>query len=276
MSQNHLLREHAPISDKGWELLDKEAREHLTVALGARKLVDFVGPLGWEHSATNLGRVEPILAPPESGITANRRRTLSLVEVRSEFSVDRSELLANDAGAADVDLQSLDDAAVRMASAENTAVLHGWPQASMPGVTDASTNPKIPRVEDFNDYPKRVAKAVAMLLRNGIGGPFGIAMGPGHYTAVMEFTERGGYLLADHLRNILGGPLIWAPGVSGAIVVSLRGGDFLFESGQDLSVGYSHHDANSVHLYLEQSFSFRVATPEAAVWLTGSNEDSAQ
>ena len=37
--------------------------------------------------------------------------------------------------------------------------------------------------------------------------------------------------------------------------------------------GYSHHDADSVHLYLEQSFSFRVATPEAAVWLTGSSDD---
>ncbi len=274
MTQNHLLREHAPVSDKGWALLDKEARDHLTVALGARKLVDFAGPLGWEHSATNLGRVEPIQGPPEIGITARKRRTLALVEVRSDFSVARNELLANDAGAADVDLQSLDDAAVRMASNENTAVLHGWPEACMSGITEASTNPKIPRVKDFNDYPKRVAKAVAMLLRNGISGPFGMAMGPGHYTAVMEFTERGGYLLSDHLKKILGGPLVWAPGVSGAIVVSLRGGDFLFESGQDLSVGYSHHDADSVHLYLEQSFSFRVATPEAAVWLTGSSEDS--
>jgi uncharacterized linocin/CFP29 family protein len=48
------------------------------------------------------------------------------------------------------------------------------------------------------------------------------------------------------------------------VVVSQRGGDFLYESGQDLSVGYSHHDAETVHLYIEQSFSFRVATPEAA------------
>jgi uncharacterized linocin/CFP29 family protein len=55
--------------------------------------------------------------------------------------------------------------------------------------------------------------------------------------------------------------------VRGAIVVSLRGGDFLFESGQDLSIGYDHHDAEAVHLYLEESFSFRVATPEAAVAL---------
>lgn len=63
--------------------------------------------------------------------------------------------------------------------------------------------------------------------------------------------------------------------MSGAIVLSQRGGDFLFESGQDLSVGYSHHDADSVHLYLEQSFTFRSATPEAAVWLTGSAKDNA-
>jgi uncharacterized linocin/CFP29 family protein len=46
--------------------------------------------------------------------------------------------------------------------------------------------------------------------------------------------------------------------------LSLRSGDFLFESGQDLAIGYSHDDADSVHLYLEESFSFVVATPEAA------------
>jgi uncharacterized linocin/CFP29 family protein len=50
-------------------------------------------------------------------------------------------------------------------------------------------------------------------------------------------------------------------------VASLRGGDFLFDSGQDLSIGYDSHDADAVHLYVEESFSFRVATPEAAVAL---------
>jgi uncharacterized linocin/CFP29 family protein len=71
----------------------------------------------------------------------------------------------------------------------------------------------------------------------------------------------------DHLREILGGPIVRAPGVLGAIVMSLRGGDFLFESGEDLSLGYEHHDADKVYLYLEETFSFRVATPEAAVAL---------
>ena len=48
---NHLLRSHAPISDSAWGVLDEEARERLTPALAARKLVDFSGPHGWSHSA---------------------------------------------------------------------------------------------------------------------------------------------------------------------------------------------------------------------------------
>ena len=67
------------------------------------------------------------------------------------------------------------------------------------------------------------------------------------------------------LREIVKGPLVWAPGVNGAIVLSMRGGDFVFDCGQDLSVGYESHDAENVSLYIEESYSFRVLTPEAAV-----------
>ena len=59
--------------------------------------------------------------------------------------------------------------------------------------------------------------------------------------------------------------MIWAPGVDGAVVASLRGGDFRFESGQDFAIGYDRHDTEAVHLYIEESFSFVAATPEAAV-----------
>ena len=49
--------------------------------------------------------------------------------------------------------------------------------------------------------------------------------------------------------------------------MSLRGGDFIFDSGEDLSIGYDSHDSEVVRLYLEESFSFHAATPEAAVVL---------
>jgi uncharacterized linocin/CFP29 family protein len=265
---SHLLREHAPITDAGWAEIDSEARERLTPTLAARKLVDFEGPLGWEHSATVLGRVSPLEGEPIAGVEAVQRRVLPLVELRAPFSVSRSELRDLDRGAVDIDLEALDAAVQHVAVAENVAVFHGLASAGIGGIAEASPHPAIPLEGDCVRYPTHVARAVEMLLSVGISGPYGLAHSPECYTAVIETTERGGYPLLDHLRKILGGPLVWAPGVSGAVAVSLRGGDFLFESGQDISVGYDSHDADAVHLYLEESFSFRVATPEAAVALT--------
>ena len=112
-----------------------------------------------------------------------------------------------------------------------------------------------------------MAKAVDVLRQSGIDGPFGLAIGPAGYTGIIETTEHGGLLLLDHLRQILGGPVVWAPGVEGGVVLSLRGGDFVLDSGQDLSIGYLDHDADSVRLYLEESFSFRVLESDAAVAL---------
>jgi uncharacterized linocin/CFP29 family protein len=82
---------------------------------------------------------------------------------------------------------------------------------------------------------------------------------------VLETSQHGGYPLLEHIREIVGGPIVWAPAVKGGAVVSMRGGDFLFDSGQDLSIGYESHDAEAVQLYIEESFAFQVATPEAAV-----------
>jgi uncharacterized linocin/CFP29 family protein len=264
---NHLLRGHAPLTDSNWKLLDEEARERLEGPLAARRLVDFLGPRGWEHSATNLGRVEPIEAP-EKGVGALRRRVLPLVEVRVDFTVSRAELRDDDRGAVDADLDSLDNAAHQIAVAENSAVFNGWAKAGITGVIEASPFEPEPLGPKADGYPRSVARAVEVLREAGVEGPYGLALGPDEYIKVIETAEHGGYPLFDHLTRILKGPIVWAPGLSGAIAMSLRGGDFLLESGQDLSIGYDHHDADEVHLYLEESFSFVVATPEAAAPLT--------
>ena len=264
---SHLLREHAPITEASWKLIDDEARERLTPALAARRLVDFAGPFGWEHSATSLGRVTALESAPVEGVDAAQRRVLAIVEARVPFSLSRDELRDGDRGAADVDLRALDESAQRMATLENRVVFHGWGAAGMTGIAQASTHQATALGDDCEQYPGAVAAAVEAMLNAGVDGPYGLALGPEAYARVLRTTERGGYLLLEHLRKIIGGPLVWAPGVDGAVVVSQRGGDILFEAGEDLSVGYESHDADSVTLYLLESFTFRVATPEAGLAL---------
>jgi uncharacterized linocin/CFP29 family protein len=268
MRMNHLLRALAPISDSGWELLDREARVRLRTALAARKLVDFSGPHGWEHSASNLGHTVPLASAPCEGVSATQRLVLPLVELRADFEVSLAELRDADRGAGDPDLAELDRAAHRIAVAENTAVFHGFKAASIKGIVKSSPHDPVKLGGAPDAYPGPIAGAVQRLLESGIEGPYALALGGEEYQHVVQSTEHGGYPLLDHLRKILDGPIVWAPGVKGGVVLSRRGGDFIFDAGQDLSIGYDRHDDRVVVLYLEGSFSSRVMTPEAAVALT--------
>jgi uncharacterized linocin/CFP29 family protein len=263
---DHLRRQQAPITDGGWAAVDEEATRTLRHFLAARPLVDFDGPSGWDHSASNLGRTEPVASAAE-GIELRRRLVQPLLELRTPFTLARDELDAVDRGAANPDLSSLIEAGRRAAMAEDRAVFHGHRQGGIVGMTEATPHAPLPIGDDYNVYPRTVAQAVATLRTIGVGGPYGIALGPRCYTGVIETTEHGGYPVLEHIRLILGGPIMWAPAVDGAVVVSLRGGDYVLDCGQDLSVGYVDHTDSAVHLYFEESLSFAVNEPAAAVAL---------
>lgn len=263
---DHLLQHLAPITTAAWDAIEEDVKPRLAAHLAARKLIEFEGPKGWEYSATNLGRRHPI-AGLSSELTASQRVVLPLVEVRADFALSRSELDDVERGAQDVDLSALDAAARRLALAENQAVFHGYAAAGIAGLTEASSHAPIVLDPDVDRYPAAVARAVDVLAQAGIGGPYGLAIAPDLYTEITETTEHGGYPLFDHIGEILGGHVVWAPGITGGVVLSQRGGDFVFECGEDISIGYASHDIDTVNLYLQETYSFRVLEPDATIAL---------
>ncbi|MCU1501824.1 MAG: bacteriocin [Ilumatobacteraceae bacterium] len=264
---NHLLRELAPISDAAWTEIDGEATRTLAHFFAARKLVDFEGPLGYATSAVSLGRLQRVGDQPADGVTANRRQLLPLLELRRPFTLLRSELESVDRGACDADLDPLIDACRAIAMAEDTLVFTGNASADIVGIVTASPHAPIPLTDEFDRYPNRVAQAVATLKAAGIGGPYAIALGPRCYAGVIETTEKGGFPLLQHLALILGGPVIWAPAVDGAVVLSQRGGDFELTVGQDTSIAYRDHTSETVTLELQETATFVAPTPAAAIAL---------
>jgi uncharacterized linocin/CFP29 family protein len=264
---DHLRRDLAPISGPGWALVEAEATRTLRHFLAARPLVDFTGPLGWEHPGPTTGRLQLELPSLIDGVGGDLRGAQPMAELRTPFELARDELDASDRGAPDPDLSAVVDAARRAALAEDRAVFHGFEPAGMAGMLSSSPHPPLPISEDYDEYPSIVARAVASLRAVGVGGPYAIALGARCYTGVIESTEHGGYPLLEHLRLIVGGPIAWAPAVDGAAVVSLRGGDYELVCGQDFSIGYRAHTGTAVELYLEESLTFVVHDERAAVAL---------
>ncbi len=262
---NHLHRELAPVSEAAWAEIEAEARRSLRHFLTARKLVDFSGPHGWDHSALGLGRVAPSSEGPADGVESRIRLVQPLAELRTPFALDRAEVDAVDRGAPDADWDPVVNAARRAALAEDHLAFRGFAAAGVRGIVETTPHDPVTINTDYDRYPNYVAKAVETLKRAGVSGPYALALGPRCYTGVIETTEHGGYPVLEHLRLIVEGPVVWAPAVDGAVLISQRGDDFELVVGQDLSIGYLDHDADRVRLYLEESITFRAASPEAAV-----------
>ena len=260
-----LNRDLAPISEKAWKRVEEEARDVLALHLAARHLVDFEGPLGWEHSAIDLGRVEPLEGVAPSGAMVRRRVVRPLIELRVPFELDRHELERVDRGASSVDLDPLVDAAQVFAAAEDSALFEGYADADIPGIVTDAENEGVALPEDPTALPGTISQALEQLRQAGVAGPYAVALGPEAYASLDGSTGEGGYPVLRHVQRLIDQPVVWAPALRGGVVVSLRGGDFKLVCGRDASIGYLSHDEKKVRLYLEESFSAEVNGPEAAV-----------
>jgi uncharacterized linocin/CFP29 family protein len=264
-----LNRKLAPISDEAWGRLEAEACEVLELHLAARRLVDFEGPLGWEHSAVDLGRVETLES--EGGALLRKRLVRPLVELRVPFAIEREELERVDRGASGIDLEPLREAARRFAALEDTAIFEGHAKADIPGLLTDAVNEGVALSDDHPQFPDAVSEALEQLRQAGVAGPYGMALGPDAYAALGRTTGDGGYPVLRHLQRLIDRPVVWAPSLRGGVVVSLRGGDFKLVCGRDIAIGYLHHDERKVQLYFEESFTVEMDGPEAAVPLLSAN-----
>lgn len=262
---NNLHRELAPVSDQAWAQIEEEASRTLKRHLAARRVVDVVGPKGFELSAVGTGHLRQSESLGD-GIQAAQREVKALVELRVGFELARQAIDDVERGASDSDWSPLKEAAREIAFAEDRAIFEGYASAGIQGVRQSTSNPVLTLPADSKNYPDVVAQAVSQLRLAGVNGPYALLLGAEPYTAA-EASNNDGYPVLRHIQHLVGGKIVWAPAINGGVVVTTRGGDFALHIGQDISIGYSSHTDTAVRLYLQESFTFLPLTAEASVVL---------
>jgi len=262
---NNLHRELAPISDAAWAQIEEEASRTLKRYLAGRHVVDLHGPSGVALSAVGTGHLHNIGAPAD-GIIARQREVKPLVELRVPFELNRQMIDDVERGANDSDWQPVKDAAKRIAFAEDGAIFEGYAGGGIEGIRQGTSNPVETLPSDVRNYPDAIAHAVNQLRLVGVDGPYSALLSADAYTALAEARDYGDPVL-EHVRRLIDGEIIWAAAITGAFILTTRGGDFDLHIGQDISIGYSSHTDTAVRLYLQETFTFLLLTAEAAVAL---------
>ena len=263
---NNLHRELAPISDAAWSDIEEETTRTIKRYLAGRRVVDVQGPSGVATPGIGTGHLRNVAAPG-NGILARQREVKALVELRVPFELDRQQIDDVERGADDSDWQPAKDAARLLAFAEDRAIFEGYAAAGIGGVREGTSNPVMPLPADIRAYPDAIAQALSQLRLVGVNGPYSVLLSADAYTGLSETSDHG-YPVLEHIKRLVDGQIIWAPAISGAFVLTTRGGDFGLYIGEDVSIGYLSHDDKTVRLYLEETFTFLLLTTEASVALT--------
>lgn len=263
---NNLYRELAPITEAAWAEIELEASRTFKRHIAGRRVVDVSAPGGPVTAAVSTGHLRDVDSPGD-GVIAHLRESKPLVRLRVPFTVGRRDIDDVERGSQDSDWDPVKDAAKKLAFAEDRAIFEGYEAAAIEGIRTSSSCPNLALPADPREIPDIISQALSELRLAGVDGPYSVLLSADVYTQVSETTVNG-YPIREHLTRLVDGEIIWAPAIDGAFVLSTRGGDFDLQLGTDVCIGYLSHDADSVQLYLQETFTFLSYTAEASVALT--------
>lgn len=259
-----LKRSLAPITAAAWAEIDDVARNVLSNALTARKVVDFEGPMGWEYAALPMGRLTLPAKQPVEGVEFGIRTVQPLTELRVPFELGIWEIDNIVRGAKDIDLAPMEEAARTLARFEDRAVFYGLEHAAIAGLKD-SAEESMPLPDKTEGIIATVTRGLGKFMEKAVGGPYAMVVSPQIWQLLTGHVE--GYPLNKYLASMLEGPIVVTPHVEDAFLVSMRGGDNEMVVGQDIAIGYNSNDKEKVQLFFTESFTFHSLDPAATICL---------
>lgn len=260
---NFLKRDLAPIGQKAWDEIDATAKTALTTALSGRKVVDVDGPHGLACASVPLGRLSVPEAQDGTAVKFGIHQVLPLVETRIPFSLPIWELDNVERGAVDIDLDPVIAACREIAAFENSAIFDGFKKSGIVGLQQALKGPRLALSLDANPFLETIAEAMAQLRKDGIKGGADLVVSAAVWKFLAHSAPSGS--LKSIVEKQIGGRVIYADAVKDALLIANSDEAATLTIGQDFAIGYHHHTAEEVTLFITESFTFRVVTPEALI-----------
>jgi len=262
-----LRRDSAQLSDRVWKQLDEAAVIAARNVMTARRIAMFDGPRGWDYIATPLGTMKAC-ETREGKATVCVPEVALLAQIRADFALSWSAVEAFERGGPALDTAAAEAAAREVGLAEDRLAYSGHPVGM--GFLEDPGSPRM-RLGDWSDAARvitDVVRAVELLDRLAIPGPYEAVLSPGRYYAYLAATNHG-YPVPRHTKAILAGVHRSLVLEDGGALFSMRGGDFIITVGGDLAVGYRSHDRDALHLFCVETLSPQTLDVEAVCILEG-------
>jgi uncharacterized linocin/CFP29 family protein len=263
-----LRRGSAQLSDGVWRELDEAAASAAKNVMTARRIATFDGPRGWDYIAAPLGTMKACATQEGKAVVCVPEIAL-LAQIRADFTLPWSAVEAFERGGPALDSEPAEAAAREVGLAEDRLAYSGHPVGT--GFLEDPESPRL-KLGDWSDPARVIAdlvRAVEMLDRLTVPGPYEAVLSPDRYYAYLTAANRG-YPVPRHTKNIIAEVHRSLVMHDGGALFSMRGGDFVLTVGGDLAVGYRSHDRDALHLFCVETLAPQTLSPDAVCVLEGS------
>ena len=268
---DHLMRQKAPITAEAWAEIDDEARRSLGELPGGQEAHRLLrparlGPLRRRHRPARARRGPAGRRRPASGPGSCARWSRCAPRSPSpREELDASQPWRLRRRPRSPSSRRPGPPPRPRTSPSSTA----WPAPASWASPRRTPHQKVMISDDYAAYPTHAADAIAMMREAGVEGPWAHRPRPALLRRG-DAAERGGRVPGAeappaHPRGRTGrlrsrrSTAPWWSANAAATSSSC--------CGQDFAIGYLDHDADAVHLYLEETIAARICSPEAAVHL---------
>lgn len=258
-----LKKDLAPLSEDAWEEIEERAADVIKTHLSTRKVFKVDGPKGLDYTVIPEGRLDIINSTENNDVKSGLYKVKPLVEARISFALDRWEMDNIARGAADIDLENLEEAAKKIALYEENAIYKGFADGQIQGLDNVVENEVIPFGDDASSIMKGIAQGILVLNEAYVEQPMTLVVGDEGWKKIN--MDVCGEPLMSRIKKITGGDVVYSPVVDGAYLVPYDHDDLELTIGQDFAIGYEHHDSKIIQLFITESFTFRVLDPAIIV-----------
>jgi len=262
MEKTYLGREDAPLSAETWKLLDFTMIEAAKSQLSGRRIVGIEGPFGFGLKAVPLSDCENA-----EGISTSSFIPVSLIT--TSFFLNKRDLAASERDRLMLDTAPVALAAMACAAKEENIIYNGLQE--VPGLLNAEggTSLALTKWDKVGTAADQIIDAVTRLDSAGFHGPYCMALAPAQYNLLLRRYPQGDGTELDHIRTILAGDIVKAPGLKKGGVLLASGSQYCsLVIGQDMSIGYNGPSGDTLAFSISESLALLIRAPEAICVLT--------
>ncbi len=186
--------------------IEAKAVEKARAVMTARRFLDFEGPLGGGIESLQVGHVHDTELGT-SGAKISTRRAIPIPTLYASFELPRREVEGAIMPGLPLDTYPAEDAAERVALAEEHLLYHGMPEIGLEGVVTHTGSVRI-ALGDWTTPDGAIGdviQAADRLDAARVKGPFSLVLAPSLYNQLFRKWEGSDVLALDHIKRLAAG-----------------------------------------------------------------------